>query len=116
MRARILQLKSCDDLPGFYRMLDVFVLPSRYEGFALALLEAVASGSALILSDCPGNTDLKGFGLDDLLWTAPGDVAGLAAQMQARVLRGPYANNHRKTALEHFQRDVGCREILRIYR
>ncbi len=116
VRARILQLKSCDDLPGFYRMLDVFVLPSRYEGFALALLEAVASGSALILSDCPGNTDLKGFGLDDLLWTAPGDVAGLAAQMQARVLRGPYANNHRQTALEHFQRDVGCREILRIYR
>ena len=116
VRARILQLESCDDLPGFYRMLDVFVLPSRYEGFALALLEAVASGLALILSECPGNTDLKDFELDDLLWTTPGNVAGLAAQMRARVLRGPYANNHRETALTHFQWDVGCREILRLYR
>ena len=116
VRARILQLESCDDLPGFYRMLDVFVLPSRYEGFALALLEAVASGLALILSDCPGNTDLKGLGLDDLLWTVPGDVAGLAAQMRARVLRGPCASNHRQTALKHFQRDVGYREVLRLYR
>ena len=116
MRARILQLESCDDLPGFYRMLDVFVLPSRYEGFALALLEAVASGVALILSDCPGNTDLKSFRLDDLLWAAPGDVAGLVAQMRARVLRGPHANNHREIALMQFQRDVGCREILRLYR
>ena len=115
VRARILQLESSDDLPGFYRMLDVFVLPSRYEGFALALLEAIASGLALILSDCPGNTDLKAFGLDEVQWTPPGDVAALTARMQASVARWPYPNNHRASALTHFQRDVSRRGILRLY-
>ena len=115
VRARILQLESCDDLPGFYRMLDVFMLPSRYEGFALALLEAIASGLALILSDCPGNTDLKAFGLDNLQWTTSGDAADLIVRMRTAAARGACANNHRAAALMHFQRDASCREILGFY-
>ena len=115
VRARILQMESCDDLPGFYRMLDVFVLPSRYEGFALALLEAIASGLALILSDCPGNTDLKAFGLDEVQWTTPGDVAELTARMRASMARRPGANNHHASALTHFDRDAGCHGVLRFY-
>ncbi len=117
VRARILQLESCDDLPGFYRMLDVFLLPSRYEGLALALLEAVATGSSLILTDCPGNTDLKPYGLDDVRWLPPGDAAQLAACMQAAAAaHGAPPNNHREIALKSFDLEAGHRDILRCYR
>ena len=116
VRARILQLEACDDLPGFYRMLDVFVLPSRYEGFALALLEAIASGLALILSDCPGNEDLKAFGLDGVQWTPPGDVSTLTDRMRACVARWPHPNNHRAIAITHFQQEAVCRGILDLYK
>ena len=115
VRARILQIETCDDLPGFYRMLDVFVLPSRYEGFALALLEAMASGLSLILSDCAGNVDLKAYALDGVQWMASGDVAGLAACMRTSGGRYKFGNNHREIALKFFGKDVGCREIIAGY-
>ena len=115
VRERILRIEACDDLPGFYRMLDVFVLASRYEGFALALLEAQASGISLILSECPGNLDLKEYDLDGVRWTTVGAAAHLAAQMRVCVAQGPHQNNHREVALRNFAGDVGCRDVLSCY-
>ena len=116
VRARILQLEACDDLPGFYRMLDAFLLPSRYEGFALALLEAVASGLSLILTDCPGNADLKAYGLDGVQWLTPGDAAQLAAHMQTSAAHCGQPNNHRETTLKSFNLEESYRDMLRCYR
>ncbi len=116
VRARILQLEACDDLPGFYRMLDAFLLPSRYEGFALALLEALATGLSLILTDCPGNTDLKAYGLDNVQWLPPGDAARLAVCMQTGAARCAQPNNHRETALASFGLEKSYRDMLRCYR
>ncbi len=115
VRARILQVERCDDLPGFYRTLDAFVLPSRYEGFALALLEALACGLPLILTECPGNVDLREHALDDVRWTAMGQPDKLAEQMMARAAEGPRYNNHREVAARVFGGKVGCEDVLRRY-
>jgi glycosyltransferase involved in cell wall biosynthesis len=45
---RVHLLGSRGDLERFYRMLDVFVLPSDYEGLPLALLEAMAAGCRIV--------------------------------------------------------------------
>ncbi len=42
----------------FYRAVDGFILTSRYEGFSLAVLEAVSANLPMILSEAPGNIDL----------------------------------------------------------
>lgn len=39
------------EIGPFLRSLDAFVLPSRYEGLPLALLEAMATGAAVVASD-----------------------------------------------------------------
>ncbi len=44
---------SDEDLPRFYNIAEVFVLPSLYEGFGLPALEAMACGCPVICSDRP---------------------------------------------------------------
>ena len=59
---------------------DVAVLPSRHEGFAVALLEAMASGRAVVATDVPGVTDVAPRGeRDGIVIVPPGDALALAA-------------------------------------
>ena len=47
-----------DDTPEFFRMFDVFVLPSLAEGISNTILEAMASGLPVIATDVGGNAEL----------------------------------------------------------
>jgi glycosyltransferase involved in cell wall biosynthesis len=39
-----------DDLPAIYQMAEVFIYPSRFEGFGIPILEALVSGTPVITS------------------------------------------------------------------
>ncbi len=69
-----------DDLPTWYQAADVFVLPSRWEGFSNALLEAAASGLPIIATRVGGNADLVDHRKNGLL-VEPGDIPALADAM-----------------------------------
>jgi len=60
-QSRQLGLSEVVDFPGFqhnpwryFRHANLFVLPSRYEGLPNALLEALAVGTPVVATDCPG--------------------------------------------------------------
>ena len=42
------------DVAAFLRTLDVFIMPSRWEGFPNALIEALACGVPAVATDVPG--------------------------------------------------------------
>lgn len=81
LRARVASLGLTDRVrfPGWTRPIwpalasaDLFVLPSRYEGFPSALLEAMAAGVASIAVDCPsGPRAIIRDGVDGLLVKIP---------------------------------------------
>ncbi len=79
VRARCLGYR--DDVPEISSLLDVFVLPSRIEGFSLALLEAMARGLPCIASDAGGNREALAEGGGRLY--PPGDGAALARELAA---------------------------------
>ena len=64
-----------------YQRADIFCLPSWEEGFPLVLLQAMASGLPVIVSDATGAADIIEDGVDGRIIKA-GDGAGLAAALE----------------------------------
>ena len=72
------------DVPEIYRRADIFVSPTYAEGFSNTILEAMASGLAVVSCRSVGVVDCIRDGENGLL-TEPGDVPALTAALR-RVL------------------------------
>ena len=77
-----------EELPRFFAQADVFILPSRYDGWGVVVNQAIGAGLPVICSDMVGaGHDLVDDGVNGLKFRA-GDVASLASAMQ-RFLSTP---------------------------
>jgi glycosyltransferase involved in cell wall biosynthesis len=76
-----------DDTPAFLADVDVFVLPSLYEGLGVAALEAMAAGKPVVASEVGGLAELIKDGITGLL-TPPRDVQALGAAI-AKLVENP---------------------------
>lgn len=81
-RVRLLGYVSSTDLPLLYNAADVFAYPSRYEGFGLPPLEAMASGLPVVCSNTTSLPEVVG---DGAVAVAPDDAAALQQALK-RVL------------------------------
>ena len=99
--------------------IDILLMPSRWEGFGLVLLEAFRAGTAILASDVGGIAEVIEAGVSGLLCT-PGDIDGFAAGL-ARLgadsdLRARIASRGLRRFEEHFTAARMVSEMLALYR
>ena len=103
------------DLPALYYHATAFVFPSRYEGFGLTPLEAMACGAPVIttnVSSLPEVVNHAGILLK------PNDVHGFARAMLAVATSNAERMRLRALGLERAQQfswDSAARELMQIY-
>jgi len=70
-------LKNRDDVHLLMRAADIIVVPSEYETFGMALIEAMAVGTPVVATDCGGPSEIIENGVTGLL-VPPNDCGALS--------------------------------------
>jgi L-malate glycosyltransferase len=111
-------LGTRQDVPEILKALDVYVMPSLWEGLSIAMLEAMAAALPVVISDVGGVSQVVGndeYGIR----VPPGNAAELArairslcAEPQRRAALGARA---KQRVLENFSLDAMLRELTKVY-
>ncbi len=106
------------DVPDFLRAADLFVHPSREEGFSNAILEAMAAGLPVTAFDVGGNPEAVEEGVTGLL--APARDAGALSEAIGTLLADPSLRERmgeagRRRATDFFSMDRMVAEIASLY-
>ena len=72
-----------NDLPEYYRGADMCLLPSRFDTFGLVVLEAMAAGIPVIITDRVGARDLVSDGVNGFVLPVDSPAGDLATAMGA---------------------------------
>ncbi len=120
LRPHVVRVPHLATPADFYQAVDGFILSSRYEGFSLALLEALAADLPIILSDAPGNRELLRLPLSHVWIAPPGDVPGFTRAISDWADRAENegtdrACNHRVLARLHHDQSRCLRGVVRLY-
>jgi glycosyltransferase involved in cell wall biosynthesis len=87
------------DVRDWLAAADVVVLPSRWEGLSLTVLEALATGRSVVVSDVPGLGEMVVPGVGKRV--AAGDPAALADAVTRRLISGSLAHTEGVAAARH---------------
>ena len=82
---QVLFVGTRKDIPVILAALDLFILPSLWEGFSLAILEALAMGTPVIATAVGGASEVICSGHDGLL-IPPGEESSLVAAVREAIL------------------------------
>jgi glycosyltransferase involved in cell wall biosynthesis len=89
------------DKPVLYRNAETFVFPSRYEGFGLGPLEAMASGTPVVTTDCASLPEVVG---DAAFTVGPDDIREMAGAIIATIVQDNLRAELRQKGLEQARR------------
>ena len=117
-RVRFLGERPIDEVPLWFRRVLIYAFTSRNEGFGLTLLEAMASGNALIAARAGAAETVVTSGQMALL-VPPGDPDALAAALET-LLRDPeraiaMGQRAREYVVTHFSIEAEAEKYANVY-
>ena len=105
-----------DELPQLYAGAEAFVYPSRYEGFGIPIIEAIAMGLPVVAAT---GSCLEEAGGPHSLYVSPDDAEGLAAAVR-RVLRGAPEREERiarsRNYIRRFEGQDVAQQVIGVYK
>jgi glycosyltransferase involved in cell wall biosynthesis len=108
-----------EDVAGYYRLFDAFLLPSVNEGTPVSAIEALASGTPVVANRVGGVPDVVRDGVDGFL-VEHGDVEGagrrIAALAEDAKLRAKLGDAGRARVLERYAVSRLVDDVDRLYR
>ena len=111
-------LGHVDDMPALLRSVDIVALPSYREGLPKGLIEAAASGCALVTTDVPGCREVVTHEVDGLLVPVRDGEAlakAIGRLQQDPGLRVRLAEAGRGKALQRFDERIVVSRTLDVY-
>lgn len=117
-RANVRFLGAVSDRPAIYHALDALVLPSRFEGLPMTVLEAMASGVPVLASAVDGVREIAADGVSALLAPSeniPAFRAALGRLMRDQPLRENLATAALGLVRERFDARKLAAELERWY-
>jgi len=105
---------DCTDMPRLFRESHVVCLPSYREGMPKVLLEACASGRAVITTDTPGCRDVIQAGRNGLL-VPPRDMHALATAIRQLVEDAQCRRRMGAEARILAEREFGVEDVVRTH-
>ena len=107
-----------DHLPEVIRSFDVFVALSRAESFGVAVVEAMAVGCPVVVSDAPGFTEIVKSGESGLIVKRENPQQASEAMeilVNDDALRTILAQNGEKRVRELYDWDKNVEDMIEIY-
>ncbi len=103
------------ELPWWYRSAELFAYPSRFEGFGLPVLEAMACGTPVVTTTSSSLPEVAG---DAALLVDPDDTTALTAALGRLLADSQMRTNLRAAGLRQAARflDADSRETAQVYR
>ncbi len=101
---KIIFLGNRNDIPEILKVIDIFVLPTLFEGMSNALLEAMASGLPIIATNIPENKELISDEKEGLLVSTRSSDS-IATAMEKLIKNKVYCQNIGKNAKEKINSD-----------
>jgi len=98
-----------EQLPGYYSLADICVVPSYYESFGLVALESLACGTPVVATDVG---DLKNIIIPgETGYVVDSNTPRQLAEKMALLLAGTGANNHSAASIRKSVRRFGWDQI-----
>lgn len=116
---RIISNVPFEDLAPIYHLSEVFIYPSRYEGFGIPIIEAINCGLPVIAAT---GSCLEEAGGPDCQYVDPDDADGLVSAIE-RVLDTPENQDFRSNAISNsleyvkrFSEDIQAQQLMECYK
>ena len=108
-KEKIIMPGYVDNIWEYYKAMDIFLLPSRSEGFSLALLEAAAVKLPIIATNIPGTNEFIINGENGILFE-PGKpdelLNGIIKITEDKLLAEKFAKNAYEKVMKNFTHEM----------